>query len=387
MLFLVLLTIIFMILKISGKFNLSLFITLCCTLILYMIVQNPKLCIDSALNGVKLFFNSVFPSLFPFLVIVNIIIAFNGISIYSKFLGPLLCRPLKLPSCCSIVLIVSLLCGYPLGAKYTVQLYEKRLINLKTSQRLLSIASNASPLFIIGSVGTSMLCNTYLGYILLISNMVSCFFIGIITKPKIFNMDSNGISEISTEETNIGNALRNGIDDAIKTSLMVGGFVTIFSVFINIIKNNAILDIAFSNNFLSSSTKNILSSFFVGTIEMTNGTYTMSICNEPTITKLIVISFLISFSGLSIISQVYSFTYKHPMSIIKYIKYKIFQGCISSSIACIMYMLLHFNNIIPVSNNAVNITLESHNFLVIASLILICVPILIHHIKNLFNFS
>ena len=129
MLFLVFLIIIFIILKMSGKFTLSLFITLSCTLVLYMIIQNPKLCIDSALNGAKLFFNSVFPSLFPFLVIVNIIIAFNGIFIYSKFLGPLLCRPLKLPSCCSIVLIVSLLCGYPLGAKYTVQLYEKGLID------------------------------------------------------------------------------------------------------------------------------------------------------------------------------------------------------------------------------------------------------------------
>lgn len=108
------------------KLNTNLFMTLLCTIFIINIVLSPESSLKSALYGGKLFITSVFPSVFPFLILINIMISFDGINIYSKILGNIICRPLRLPKNCSVVLIVSILCGYPLGAKYAYDLYKKK---------------------------------------------------------------------------------------------------------------------------------------------------------------------------------------------------------------------------------------------------------------------
>ncbi len=55
------------------KIGNNILITLVCTLFILSIVLNPEAGLNSALNGVKLFVNSVFISIFPFLVLINII--------------------------------------------------------------------------------------------------------------------------------------------------------------------------------------------------------------------------------------------------------------------------------------------------------------------------
>ena len=93
---LILIIILSLILKklLNIKYNniFSIFLTL--TVIYFLL--NPKLCINASLNGAKLFFSSVFPTMFPFMVICNLIIALDGIKMYSKVLGPLICKPLNL---------------------------------------------------------------------------------------------------------------------------------------------------------------------------------------------------------------------------------------------------------------------------------------------------
>ena len=79
-------------LKIKGNIIFSLFLTLT---VIYFIV-NPKLSMEASLAGAKLFFYSVLPTMFPFMVICNMIINLDGIKLYSKILGPILCKPLGL---------------------------------------------------------------------------------------------------------------------------------------------------------------------------------------------------------------------------------------------------------------------------------------------------
>ena len=100
-------------LKLKGNIIFSLFLTLT---VIYFIV-NPKLSMEASLAGAKLFFYSVLPTMFPFMVICNMIINLDGIKLYSKILGPILCKPLGLSYPCSFALVASFLCGYPLGAE------------------------------------------------------------------------------------------------------------------------------------------------------------------------------------------------------------------------------------------------------------------------------
>lgn len=356
-------------------------ITILCTILIFNIILKPKICLTSALAGGKLFLNSVFVSIFPFLVIINIMLCYDGVNIYSKILGSVLCRPLNLPKNCSIVLIISILCGYPLGAKYACDLYEENYIDYDTCQRLISIASNPSPLFVLGVVGISMLNSNSLGFLLLFSNYLSCLAMAIIVSSKKSTFENhNRFLESKSNKNTLGTILKSSIDNAFKTSFSIGGFIIFFSVLTAIIKNNIIFDIVFKR--LSITFENL----FLGLLEMTNGCNFISTLNIDIMYKVIIISFLLAFSGLSIISQTYSIIYKINLPLSLYIKRKFIQGFICSIITLILYKL----NIFNISRSTFSLQIFNYNGLNLTNiftieLIVLIIPILIYKFIKLFN--
>jgi sporulation integral membrane protein YlbJ len=282
-----------------------------------------------------------------------------------------------------------LLCGYPLGARYTCDLYEKDLIDLNTCERLLNIASNSSPLFIVGSVGASMMLSAKIGYILLLSNILSCIFMGFIIPSKnslykIKHKSSNSFKRANTS-TNIGVIFKNSIEDALKNSLNIGGFIVVFSVITGIIKDNVLFHIVLNKlSLIVGLSSDFIEGLLLGLLEVTNGCYLISSSNSNLYLKLPILSFLIAFSGLSIISQVYSYTYKHNVSMKKYIFGKFIQGIISSILTIILYyFFLHTSSIFTFNN--INIYNNSNFYLLI--LLIMFIPLLLVKLIKLFHTS
>lgn len=370
----VILIIIFILISLLLK-NRSVVMTILCSLLIVVIIFNPKVCISAAISGAALFFYKVFPSIFPFVVLSQLILAYDGIDIYSRLLGPLLCKPMRLPKSCSFVLIISALCGYPLGAKYACNLYEEKNIDRNTCERLINIASNPSPLFIIGAVGTSMLGSRVLGYILLSSCYLSCFVMGILIPAKYNNTINIVRSETSVNNYNFGNALKGSIDSAIKTSLTICGFVTIFSVINSILKSSIIINTAivkFSNIF--GIPLDLLQGTFLGLIEMTNGCNEISAAAINLKLKIVIISFLLTFSGVSVIFQVYSFTYKHNYSLKKYVLLKLLQGLVSACISIILVNIINIRQCLPSSNISIYSSSHISTNIVFVVLLLMLLP-------------
>ena len=294
-----------------------------------LFVYNLQSSIDAVISGLTLFAFSVFPTVFPFLILCNMLIAYDGILLYSKILGPLFCAPLNLSKSSSFPIAASLLCGYPIGAKYSTDLYMQNHITLNEYKRLINIATNCGPIFILGTVGTAMLGNIKYGYILLIGNYLSIYIMGFLLRDKKAKFVN--IKEISQKpKRNLGDNLKLSIEGATSTVLSIGGFIILFSVIISIIKNNAYISIIFNNiesffNLPSDS----LYSLFLGSIEITNGCNIISSSNINLNLKLSLISFLCSFSGLCIIGQVSSVIDTNKISLLKYSALKIVQGIIS----------------------------------------------------------
>lgn len=311
------------------------------TMLIALFVSNIESSIQAALEGCKLWFKAMVPTVFPFTVICNLLISYDGISLYSKLLGPLICKPLGLSKTSSFPIAASFLCGYPLGAKYCTDIYELGLIKKDEYSRLLNIATNAGPLFILGSVASSLLGNVELGYILLISNYISILIIGIMTRKKR-SFSFNEERSLPTKFTiNFGQALKDAVDNAINTTITIGGFIVLFSVIISIIKENTIVSIFFYNlESLLKLPKDSLYACFLGSIELTNGCSLISSSNLSIPFKLSIISFLCSFSGISIIAQVSSFIGKHNISIFKYTFFKFLQGIISFIITLLLTSIL-----------------------------------------------
>lgn len=365
---------ILMIKLLNIKKNVILCIFISILIILFFI--NINLCIPAAIDGCILWYKSILPTTFPFIVICNLLIYYDGINLYSKFLGPLFCRPLGLSKNCSFPIVASILCGYPLGAKYCVDLYSMNYIDREEYERLLNIASNVGPLFLIGSVGGTLLKNITLGYILLIGNYLSIIFIGLITKKKRTNSKLSSPISSKYEMPNFGASIKNAVQNGINSTLSIGGFIIIFSVLISLVKNNTYFYSSFEKlETIANLPLGTLYSLFLGSIEMTNGCSIISTISLPLVIKLSIISFLCSFSGLAVIAQVSSFVSETKINYNKYIVLKVIQGIFSSAITFILFKLL------PTSIYTSKVTESSHlcaytslqPILIIASLTIILI--------------
>ena len=84
-------------------------------------------------------------------------------------------------------------------------MYTEKIIGKNEFIRMTNIASNASPLFIIGTIGVSMLQNKTFGYILLFANYLSCILMSfIIPKGKETSILNIKPSQIKAKN-NFGN--------------------------------------------------------------------------------------------------------------------------------------------------------------------------------------
>ena len=340
------------------------------TILIILFAANIDKSIIAALDGCKLWYKAILPTTFPFLIICNLLISYDGISLYSKFLGPIICRPLSLSKNCSFPIAASILCGYPIGAKYCADLYKLGYIEKKEYVRLLNIASNVGPLFLIGSVASALLNNIYLGYILLVGNYLSCILIGFITQKKRTVNNTSPLNSKQTSSQNLGIAIKNSIENSILTILNIGGFIIIFSVIISLIKNSTLFTELIQNiECFFNIPSGTLYSVMLGSIEITNGCNILSSLQISIPLKLSLISFLCSFSGLAIIAQVSSFIGDTDIKLSRYIFFKFIQGIFSFLIT--YFLMIIIPSSVYSSNIAVNSTLSMKLYLIPIIIILV----------------
>lgn len=342
--------------NVKRNYIISIFITF----FIFLFVYNLQSNMDAAVFGVKLVIVAIMPTIFPFSAICNLLICYDGIELYSKILGPLICKPLKLSKACSFPLAASFICGYPLGAKYATDTYKLGYIDKEEYERLLNIATNAGPIFILGSIALSILGDIKYGYILLIANYLSIFLIGLFTRKNSTNLSLLKNKSLNSTSS-FGTNLKVSIENAVSTTINVGAFVIIFSVIINIIKTSNFISLIFHNieNFLKL-TPTTLYNLLLGSIEFTNGAKLIELSSLSMPLKLSIISFILSFSGFSVIAQVSSITSSAKPNMVKYTLYKGIQGLLSFFIT--LFVSSFLLNTKEVSNLNLNTSLIYYNF-------------------------
>lgn len=359
--------------KIINK-STNIFICILISIVISYMVLNPDIAINAAIKGSKLFAFSILPPILPFLTLCNLLIHYDGIFLYGKLLGPILCTPLRLSKSSSFPIVASFICGYPLGAKYSCDLYELGYIDRNEFIRLVNIASNPGPLFVIGAIGVSMLNNAIYGYIILSANYISALLIGFITLFKNKNTLSKSTFKSNNNNIPFSEALKISVENAINTTFSIGAYVILFSVLINIISNNSISHFIFN----TLPGKDIVLSF----LEMTNGASIVSNTSMNLNIKISLISGLCAFSGLCVITQVSSFLSKHKFPMKRYIFFKIIQGIIAFIISLILCKFLISTVAVSNITNSFNIIHYFFPFICLCS-----ITIILYWLKKLFHIS
>ena len=301
-------------------------------------------------SGLNLWANSVVPSLFPFLVATELLSYTNVVNFIGRKLDKFMRPFFNMPGSSAYPLILGMLSGYPVGAKTVCHIYEEGLCTKREAELMLAYTNNSGPIFILGTVGISMFGSSTIGLILLFTHILASLSVGIIFGKKLGNTyknmhsDSVKIRFRSVSFSNLGEVLSNSIISSIKTILMIGGFVVIFSVIISILNNSGIIEIISSilSNFFGH--ENFISGFLSGIIELTNGLN--NICNihvKSLSINILLCSFLLGFGGFSVMLQILSVISKEKLSIKPYVIGKILQATFATIYTFIILQIPMFN--------------------------------------------
>ena len=315
----------------------SIFLIIC----LLLFAENNIL---ACTNGLNLFIKNIFPTLFPFLIATDILYNSNFIYILEKYLQNFTSKLFNIPPKAAIAIILGFISGYPIGAKITANLKKDKYLTKAEAERLIAFTNNASPIFIISTVGISLLNDKSLGIKLLIIHIVSSILVGLVFRfwkyndKEQLNYDFIMLSENNKLKKNLSSIeiITNSIKNSIHTILQIGSFIIFFTILLDILKSTRILNILAYLLSIIGFNEEISVSFLYGIFEITNGlNLIQSLYLNNRILSLMIISFLLGFSGISILFQIYSIIKKEHISIKPYILGKILQGIFSVILVCI----------------------------------------------------
>ncbi len=260
----------------------------------------PKMFMQSFLDGIAVWAYNVLPALFPFAVLTPLATKFfpkKRRSVCKKLFG--------VPA--DEIFAASLLCGYPIGAK---AIAESRLEG-DFVVCACAFCSSASPVFVVATVGASLLKSTAATLVLALSHLLSIFACGFLFRKKVCSSECCDSEKSVFAFDDIGNTLTS----AVLSVLSVGGLIALFYMLTDMIKSVIPMKLA----------QSAITGFLLGLLEMTNGI--ISVCAECDLFAATVLcSFLLAFGGLCVFAQSMAFLAKKHLNPLKFLQIKLVQG-------------------------------------------------------------
>lgn len=124
--------------------------------LLGLLLSFPALSVKGAADGLLLWFNIVLPTLSPFIICTQMVVALGGTDLLTLPFYPAAHGLFGLSRPGTYVLLCGLLCGYPLGAKMCGDFLMRGEITQTEAEYLLSICNHPSPMFLLGFVGARL---------------------------------------------------------------------------------------------------------------------------------------------------------------------------------------------------------------------------------------
>lgn len=312
----------------------NIFTTIILLFLTILIIINPSKYTLATSNGIALWGKVILPTLLPFFFITKIINELNGIEKISKIFTKPMHKLFNCPGISAYVFLMSILSGYPMGAKIITDLYNSNSISQNDAKKMLSFCSTSGPMFVVGSVGVGMFCDIKVGLILIICHLLGAFLNGFIYRGK-----KEKELTILSYKTPSKNLLNDSMFSSINAVLMICGFMCIAFVVIEIINTLHL------NTPLISLLNTILphkcgGEIINGILEVTKGCMDISSLNLSLKYSLPITSFLIGFGGISIHLQSLIFIKQFNMSYKLFFVQKLTQGIISCAICFLVCLFI-----------------------------------------------
>lgn len=335
------------------------------------LVIYPKEAFEAALNGLSIWWNIVFPALLPFFIFSQVLIGLGVVHFLGVLLEPVMRPVFNVPGTGSFVMAMGLASGFPIGAVLTSKLRQQKLCSKVEAERLISFVNTADPLFMFGAVAVGMLHAPQAGLVIAAAHYLSSISVGFVMrfykarpskKEKNRPLENKNILTLAFEALvkarkedgrPFGRLLGEAIRDSVNTLLLIGGFIILFSVIISM------LDLVGVVALLSSGFSHLLSligldtalspAFISGLFEIDLGCQLAGNVQGISLEhRIIAVSAIIAWSGLSVHAQVASIISPTDINIFPYICARFLHAALAG-----FYCLLFFGPLeLPVLRSA-----------------------------------
>ena len=282
-------------------------------------------CKDSVTEGINACTGILVPSLFPFFFLSSFIVYTDSLSVLTK---PLYFaeKIFDIPRAGIGAVILSLIGGYPVGAKTVSALYRENKITYYTAKKLCYCCVGSGSGFLVTFIGEGIFLSKKFGILLLISNAVSVISVLLLSRlNSLFRKNKESSKEFKVSEKivennsrlNLGDAVVLATENAVKTTLSMCGIVVIF-----IVINNLLALIPLYNGYLALA------------LEITGGLikYGKGMTFET-------IAFITGFGGICVHFQIYGIAGKIKINKLQFVFARIVQGGISALVLHILLLL------------------------------------------------
>lgn len=281
-------------------------------LCLFYILRFPRITVNAAGNGLILWFEQVLPSLLPFAILSNIIIASD-----------------ILPSSKAFTLLSGFLFGFPMGSKNCAKFLLEGKMEKQEAEILFIITNNMSPVFIQSYIlGQQLGLPAYFGWSLLVLYLPP-FLLGMSSLRK--SSSGKNLHKKSASRSKINFQIVDaGIMNGFETLTKIGGYIMIFSIL--------------ASCFLMLPIPDLIKTCCIGVIELTNGIHFLSSTTLNTESKYVLAMIFTAFGGLSGVAQTSAMVKGTGLSMKKYVLWKLVLCTITGILSILVMQMVPINS-------------------------------------------
>lgn len=223
--------------------------------LILLLFSHPGVAAAGCSAGLTLWYTAVLPSLLPFLIFSNLLMATGLFRYLNPVYAPFLKRLFRISDEGCYGVLLGFLCGFPMGAKVIADLVRERHISEEEGAYLLGFCNNVSPAFFLNYV-----CLQKLGYPFVPWNLVGLFYLlpllyGFFTRPFYhFCVQPSQKKQVTLHRLDFP-MLDTCIMDGFSTITRLGGYIILFTIlvqFLNLLPITPAL-LAFFSSFLEIS--------------------------------------------------------------------------------------------------------------------------------------
>jgi sporulation integral membrane protein YlbJ len=325
----------------------------------------PEQTVNASLTAIAIWWDILFPALFPFFVITELMLGLGIVHCLATLLDPLMKPLFRVSGSGGFVMAMGFASGYPVGAKLSSELWHAGLLGKKECQRLIAFTTTADPIFLIGAVSIGFFRDISLAPLIAVAHYGGALVLGILmrwtdSEEHLIAANNTPMRQPRrqpilqrafiamhtariTDGRSVGTLLFDGIRNGLKLIIVIGGLVIFFSVMIQLLMQWHVLSglqfIAGAMFALLQIPSAIATPLVNGIFEVTLGARMAGSLDQsiPLQYKVAIASFVLAWAGLSVHAQIMSLVAPIQLKYLPFAVAKLAHGLISALISYFLW--------------------------------------------------